>query len=444
MNRFLRTAYWTSFVYLLPALIVALATGRGMPFPAFVCLYFGLLVGLLPVAAPKLSRAKTAFALLGALIALAGLLPIYLYRCGIAHYVVYGVCLAAALLLCGLLKHRTTHSDFTAKFRFCVVLIVLCVAAMYIILLIGVTDQLVIPLKRENVKTAVEHAVPVAIMLLVTGVLLLRGLRDLQCAMNEKEFTKRQIRDVVIYASVVSAVFMASPLFLKGVAWLMNNAVIPAWRGFLKLLSKLLELLANKNPNFYHDTVAATAGPSEAAPTPPSYMFVDKDPEHYVIDESNETGFYNTLLYIFAAIAAAVLLAILIVEARKLIIRLRERISSRGRGYPNEIRESLDGEQSVQKTKKPRKHSADPRLRIRYLYREYLKLLGRAHVPLKPSDTCGEINESAERVLRTGEDELSELRGLYEQARYSEKDALNDGDASRMKALYDKVKKDRS
>ena len=37
-----------------------------------------------------------------------------------------------------------------------------------------------------------------------------------------------------------------------------------------------------------------------------------------------------------------------------------------------------------------------------------------------------------------------ELRGLYEQARYSEKDALNDGDASRMKALYDKVKKDRS
>lgn len=443
MNRFLRTAYWSAFVYLLLSLIAALSTGVGMPFPAFMCLYFGLLVGLIPGAAQKLKGKETLFGLLGILIALAGFAVLLLYKCGTAHLIIHGIGLAFAWIFVFLLKHRTTHFDFAAKFRFSVVFIIILIAAMYIALLIGITEELVIPLSRASVKQAVDHAVPIAIMMLVTGVLLLRGLRGMQGTMNEKEFNRRQLRDVLIYAAGVSAVFLINPYIYRGLVWLMNKVVLPALRGLGWLFNKLLELLANKNPNFGPSEVVQTPGPTESLPPLPEYGFTDKEPENYMIDEAGESTLYNTILYIFIAVAAAVLLAILIIELRNLIIKLKERASSRGKGYPNEIRESLAEEETESRAERPKKRSADPRLRIRYFYKEFLRLLHRDHVRLEPSDTCGNINDRAEKVMHRSADELREMRGIYEKARYRAEEPPTEEEAARMKAIYERLKNGR-
>ena len=69
MNRFLRTAYSTTLVYLYLTLFVVTFSGVSMPFPAFSCLYFGLLVCLLPGILRKLEGLEVLFTLLGAVTA---------------------------------------------------------------------------------------------------------------------------------------------------------------------------------------------------------------------------------------------------------------------------------------------------------------------------------------------------------------------------------------
>ena len=61
MNRFFRTAYATTLVYLLLTLFAVLIARVGMPFPAFSCLYFGLLLCLLPGALPHLNGKERLF-----------------------------------------------------------------------------------------------------------------------------------------------------------------------------------------------------------------------------------------------------------------------------------------------------------------------------------------------------------------------------------------------
>jgi hypothetical protein len=440
MNRFLRTAYSTSLVYFVLAFIAALSTGVGMPFPAFLCLYFALLIILLPNAVPKLKGRGALLILPGVLLALLGFLAVKLYRCPSAHYIVHGLGLIAAAIFLGALRHRTTHDDFEAKFRFSVIAVLAFVAVMYLILLFGSTEELVVPIKKEYVKQAVDHGVPIAIMLLVTGVLLLRGLRGLQGTMSEKDFNRRQLRDVLVYGSLVSVVFMINPYLYRGLRWFVNSVLHPAGQGVVWAFNKLLELLANKRMDpFEVPDVDTTPAPSEYVPAPQTDMFVDKEPEHYMIDDADEGTLYRTLLYIFIAVAAAILLTILIIELVKLIEKLRERAGGRGRGYPNEIREALGDEDTGNRAEKPKKRG-EPRIRIRYYYREFMRLLRREHVRIEASDTCGSINDRARKTRRGKEEELSEFRELYEKARYRAEEAPAEQDAARMKTLYEELK----
>ena len=443
MNRFLRTAFAASFAYFFLSLIPAIATGVGMPLPAFVCLYFGLLLILLPYCIPKLSKEAALFVTAGILLELLGFLPIRLYNCPNFHYIVHGIGAAFAAAFIGVMRHRTTHDDFSAKFRFSVVLIIGIISALVISMLFHVTEDLIVPIGRSNVWIAIEHGVPIAIMLLVTGVLLLRGLRGLQGTMNERDFNRRQLRDVLIYASLVSAVFLVNPYLYRVLRWIMVGVLRPAFRKLGVAFDEFLELIANKDPNFYDIPEAEeTPLPTEYAAPPQTDMFVDKEPEHYMIDDADEGSLYRTLLYIFAAVAAAVLLTILVIELVKLIKKLRERGGGRGRGYPNEITESLGEDDTGVRAAKPKKRG-EPRIRIRYYYREFLRLLRRAHVLLEPSDTCGNINDRAQTTIRKKDEELSEFRELYEKARYSAEEAPTEQDAARMKALYDDFKNKR-
>ena len=439
MNRFLRTAYSATFVYFILALIASLATGAGMPFLPFLCLYFGLLLGLLPYGAPKLSDKQPACAALGALLALLGFLPIRLEGGPLIHYIAHGLGLLAAGLFVHTLKHRTTHHDFAAKFRFSAVLLLAFIAYLYLSQLIGLTDESIFPVRKEHVTQALDHVVPLAIMLLMTGVLLLRGLRGLEGMTDEKAFNRRQLRDLLLYASIVGLVFLVNPFpyLYRGLAWLIGRGA----RSLVWAFNRLLDLLANKDPKFDPPTPEVTPEPSEDIPPPPSDMVTAQEPAQYKIDDAGEATLYTTILYIFLAVLAAALLAILIVEARKLIKKLRDRSGASSRGYPEEIRESLDDGDTAHKGAKPRRRSAAPRLRMRYLYGEFLRLLRRIPIRIEPADTCGEINEHAHKVMRAGERDLSEFRDLYELARYREAQAPTEQDAARMKRLLDRLKK---
>ena len=443
MNRVLRTEYSSSFAYLFLALIPALATGVGMPLPAFLCLYFGLLLFLLPCAVPKLSGREALFAFLGVLAELLGFLPIRLYGCPLIHYIAHALGVIAAGVFVGVMKHRTTHDDFSAKFRFSVVFILVFVGVMYLSLLIGITEEFVVPISRANIKTAVEHAIPIAILLLVTGVLLLRGLRGLDGTVNERDFNRRQLRDVLVFAAGVSTVLLINPLLYRGLVWVMNNVVVAGANRLAWAFNKLLEFIASKGPKLNEQPVViATENASEYVPPPQSGMMTEQEPESYMIDDAGEKVLYKSLLYIFLAIAAAVLLVILIIELVKLIKKLRRRGGGRGRGYPNEIREALDDD-APKKADKPKKRG-EPRIRIRYYYREFMRYMRRIPITIRPSDTCGDINESAEASLRVNEEELSEFRDIYEQARYSAESVPTEQDAARMKTLYERLRNKRA
>ena len=444
MNRLLRTAYSTTLAYLFIAIIPALAAGTGMPFPAFVCLYFGVLVFLLPHAAPKLAGKEALFKLLGVLLALIGFVPILLYRRPLVHFIAYGAAVLFAGLFTETLKHRTTHDDFAAKFRFSVFLILGVIAAMYLSQIIGIAEEFVVPISRANIKQAVEHTVPIAIMLLVTGVLLLRGLRALDGTVNERDFNRRQLRDAFVYAALVSFFFMINPFFYKGLAWVMNKLVVAGFDRLAQAFGKLLDLIAGLGPKLNEQPlVVASPEPAPEGGLPPAPLATPVPVTDYKIDDAGEKYLYKTLLYIFIGIAAAVLLTILVIELVKLIKKLRKKGGSRGRGYPNEIREALDDDDAGKKADKPKKRG-EPRTRIRYYYREFLRILRRVPVLVHPSDTCGEINENAKTALRVDEEELSEFREIYEHARYSTEPAPTEQDAARMKTLYEGLKNRRS
>jgi|GEM_PF-2569908 len=441
MNRFLRTAYATTFVYLFLSLFAALMTGVGMPFSAPLCLYFGLLLILLPGAMPALRDKGTLLRLLGVLLALLGFLPLWLRGCSAAHGVAHGLGILAAGAFVPILRHRTTHSDFAAKFRFSILLLLVLIAYMYLSLLVGITEEAIVPIARGHVSQALDHLVPIFILLLMTGVLLLRGLRGLQGTLDERAFNRRQLRDLLLYASLVGVAFVFDPLprLFRGLSWLLGRG----GRWLVWAFGRLLDLLANKEPKFDPPKPEATPDPAEDYPPPPVETVTEQEPAHYKLDEAGETTLYKTILYIFLAAAAAVLLAILILEVRKLIRRIRDRGGAAGRGYPNEIRESLDGEDPAKRGRRPKRRSPLPRLRIRYLYGAFLRFLRRVPLRIEPCDTCGRINERAGRVMHLDRGDLSEFREIYEQARYCEGRAPSEQDAARMKKLFDRLKRGR-
>ncbi len=442
MNRFFRTAYAATFVYLFLALIAGLFTGVSVPFLSFLCLYFGLLLALLPCGMPKLQGREAVFVLLGVPLALLGFLPIHLYGGTILSYVAHGLGVLGTALFCHTLKHRTTHGDFAAKFRFSAVLILVLIAYLYLSLLVGVTAEDILPVRKAYVSQALDHVVPIAIMLLVTGVLLLRGLRGLEGVTDERAFNRRQLRDVLLYGSMVGVIFVLDPFpyLYRGVAWCIGRVA----RRFVWAFNGLLDLLANKEPRFDPPTPEATSDPSDYILPPPSHQVTEREPEQYKINEVGETTLYRTILYIFLLALAAVLLVILIVEVRKLIQKLRDRGASRSRGYPNEIRESLDEGPADRRAAKPKKYSGDPRMRMRYLYGEFLHLLSRVPIHIAPGDTCGQIHERARRVMHVNGRDLEAFQALYELARYRESEAPTSQDAARMKTLFARLKKGRS
>ena len=526
MTRFFRTVYAVALSSLLLTLISALVTGVHMPFSAFACLLFGLLLVMLPNVLQKWVDRGTLFTLLGAAAALLGFLPILLLHGPVSQYIFYAASLAAAAILLLLLRHNTTHNNFKARFGF-VTVVVLCVLAYFILStswLVPSKDSVYSKpiLDPDRVKLALNDIIPYVIVHLAAGVLCLRGLRAQHGNVDEKRFQRRQLRDAMIFITVVSTVFVAAP-YLKTIwDYLLNTAIAP----FLRMIARVIEAVFAGATKPGEQPMSSAPVPTEApttavpeitqplgTPSPvsePAFSQETPPPAHLKSDTILR-------LVLTSLIFAAVILIVSIV-----LVKLLRRLKRDDRSYPNESCEALPKTEEPKKEAKPAKHSADPRKRMRYLYADYLKRLRRISAQRKspasgPDDpasqalntdywgetsnsgyswtkanmtalpaqsssfgniktrdegiereaaatvmkwfdrrarqkknvgiskifktnTCGEIESSAEALLRAEKSDLNDFTKLYEQARYRMQQDPTEADASRMKAAYDRVK----
>ena len=437
MNRFFRTAYSTTLVCLCLTLFTVLITKVRMPFLAFSCLYFGLLISLLPAITQRLTGKDRLFYVIGAIAAMLGFLPLALRNCPAAHWVVHFLGIAAAASFLYLLRYRTTHSDFLAKYQFAAILLLILIGLVYLAMLTGIYTDGETSARSETLRLAMNNIVPYAIMLLVTGVLLLRGLRAQEGIVDEQAFNRRQLRDTLIFAVIVTLVFAVDPFVYlqKAVLFLFNDVLRPAGNFIVQLLAWLLKQISvPKQP------VQNTVPPEEHSEWNPVPIVEpgETEKEHYYIEDYDLT---RIIAYIFVAAAVLILLWILVRQIRKLIFNLRARSQKREGGYPSEIREALSPEEGTRRADRPKKRSSDPRERIRYLYGDFLRYLKKLRVKFDKTNTCGEIRLGAEIYSKDDPSALADLTVLYEQARYRLKEAPTEADARVMKDLLDRIKK---
>ena len=435
MNRFFRTAFSTTLVCLLLTLLTVLATGVRMPFPAFSCLYFGLLISLLPRASRNLAGKELLFYLLGAGIALLGVLPLVLWHCPPGHFVIHLLEIAAAAVFVRILRHRTTHGFFMTKYRFTAVALLILIGFIYLAVLTGVYSDGEASERVRLLNLAMNNVIPYAIVLLVTGVLLLRGLRAEEGTVDEQSFNRRQLRDTLIFAVLVTVVFAVDPFVYlqKALLFLVSDVLRPAGSWLLTAIVALMKAVSVQRPE-------QSTLPTEEVPDAeqmPIIEATEAEPERYFVEASDLA---RSIAYILIAIAATVLIWILAREIGKLIRKLRERDRKYGSGYPHEIRENIPQEARRRKEKQ-RKRSADPRERMRWMYGEFLDHLKKRRVEVGRTDTCGEILDRAKGRAAAGSPVLTEFTNLYEQARYQLEEPPTDADARSMKDLLDKIRK---
>ena len=337
MNRFFRTVYSATLVYLCLALFGVLITGIRMPFPAFSCLYFGLLLFLLPGISQRLIGKERLCHVIGAVTAVLGFLPIAFLHCPMIHWLIHLLGIAAAGVFLSSLRHATTHSFFMANFRFSVASLLILIGFVCLVMLTDIRQDGRAPVRSEAVNLAVSSVVPWAIVLLASGVLLLRGLRAQPGSADEQAFNRRQLRDTLIFAILVTLVFAADPFVWleKALFFLFSEVLRPSARFLAGYLYSFLRLISFwKEPAEDPLTTEETV---EQRPVPTAEP-AEVETEHYLV-EGNDLSL--TLAYIFTAAAVLILLYILALQILKLVRNLRERSRSRGSGYPSETRETL-------------------------------------------------------------------------------------------------------
>ena len=93
--------------------------------------------------------------------------------------------------------------------------------------------------RSETLRQAISGTVPYAIILLTSGTLLLRGLRAQLGIAEEQAFNRRQLRDVLIFAVLVTLVFAVDPFVYlkKALSFLLDEVLRPSVRALRQLLA---------------------------------------------------------------------------------------------------------------------------------------------------------------------------------------------------------------
>lgn len=427
MNRFLRVAYITCFLYTLSGLGLEGFTGLEFPIFCFVALYAGLLVFMLQGVIPTLEKFRLLLQICGVMITICGFLPLIHHSLG--FIIVYLLNAAITFVLAVKLNYNSIHRDFAAKFKFSIIVMMLIFAVALI--LSGGTDTFI---NQEHMRNATQHAVPCFIVTLAMGVLLLRGLRAVIGIVDERQFNKRQLIDTIIFfaACIVFWATDALNLITRGLEWMLSTIIMPIINQIAYWLSSLFDLMVNQNP-----LPMGTDAPVTPAPT---YDIELTPPPEGVIDPSNNGStqvdfeFFKYMVMIAAALLVIVILWIIVT---KLLKRGKHGSSI---GYPNETREDL-GIMLDDRTERPiSRFNRNPRMRIRYLYQEFMRHLSLGGVSIEKSDTCADIEKRSRIAIFSKQDEIAEFSDVYRKARYDmDTEPVND-DAERAKRLYNSIR----
>lgn len=429
MNRFFQTAYYTIYIYLYLAIFLGIASGAEMPLPAFLCLFFGLFIAMLPEVFDGQLGRKPLYISLGLLVALMGFLPIHLASGIRMQYIGYGIGLIAALLLYYFQRQQTSYYHFMSIFKRTVIIASILIVLVLLFLLQIFIDAQIITFGREELKILFNSIVPVIIMLLAVGVLHLRALRSLRGGINRDAFRRRQLRDVLLFIALVTIVYAFDPLsFLaRGAMWIYEVALLPLLSLIAKAFPKHIpdwfdfwQYREQNMPENTEDFGAAQMAPQETAP-----------PSEVVSDVVESSGNFQ---YIFVVIL--ILIAVLV---NYLLLRKKKTQRASG-GYPSETIETIE-EEEIETQPTVKRRSLDPRIRIRYNYREFLKYLNRIRVPIADTDTTGEIEKKSTYTFPAAAETLEALSTLYDRARYHQSEVPSSSDAEKMHELVKSIKR---
>lgn len=432
MNRFLRISFIAGMAYTLVSLFTGSITGVMYPFGCYAMLWLGTLIFMLGVIIPKLNRYDILLKLLGVVIEASGFIFIIINKCTPAYYVIHSIMLIGSVLLAVLLKHNTIHRDFAAKFKFSVIALLLLFCLMG--LMTGGSENVFF--NMDYTVAAMINSIPSFIISIVMGILLLRGLRAAAGIVDETEFNKRQLRDTVMFfGGCVLVIVTGLPgLLVRLVELIAKTLINPMLLWFQKLMYNFVELLANKNPPYLPNNQGVVENTQNAVDiTPmPTTGIAQPNTAAQVEDKSNEM--IKILLILFAVIIGAVILYVVI---SKLFKRGKRAVSF---GYPYEESETI--EDDGERREKPiSRHSRLPRQRIRYYYYNFLRHIHRKGGKFRRSDTCEQVADIAEGLVKGHTQELKEFSGVYRKARYNFNEEPTSEDAKRVKQLLDSLSK---
>lgn len=435
MNRFLRTAYSTIYVYLFLTLFMVTVTGADMPFPAFLFLFFGLMVALLPEIYESLPGNRTLWASLGLLLALPGFWAVRFSQGSLLHYILYGLGLLAGMIFLHLRRYPISYLRFRDAFRRSVLAAAVLILYDLLVIAPAVLDKKLFSFSFERFIGAVDNLAPLIILLLVVGVLHLRGLRSEQIGMERKALRRRQLRDLLLFVTVVIIVYIFNPLvyIIKGGKHLWNKGLLPLLTWISGALSSLFSSLFSFQRPPTDNIIKETLDYNSSLPggdLPPGEMVPTEAVEEVV---SEGIDLYMLLVGIWLTVSLCILLYFLIFKKRT--VKRKTNL-----GYPNETVEMLEEEEEEEQAPLPKKRSADPRLRIRYQYQSFLKYLRKISVQVKHTDTSGEIGESAKEGIRAEAESIDAFTEIYNRARYQQNEEVSAADAESMKRLLEDMK----
>lgn len=434
MNRFLRISFIAGMAYTLVSLLVGSITGVMYPFGCYAMIWLGTLIFMLGAIIPKLNRYDILFKISGIIIEAAGFIFIIINKCIPAYYVIHAIMLIGSVLLAVFLKHNTIHRDFAAKFKFSVIALLLLFCLMG--LMTGGSENVFF--NMDFTVAAMINSIPSFIISIVMGILLLRGLRAAVGIVDETEFNRRQLRDTVMFfGGCVLVIVTGLPGLLVRLTELIAKTLInPMLLWCEKLLYNLVELLANKKPQYLPNNQGVVESTPNAVDITPMPTMGTTQPNTAAPVEDKSNEMIKILLILFAIIIGAVILYIVI---SKLFKRGKRVVSF---GYPYEESETI--EDNGKRREKPiSRHSRLPRQKIRYYYYTFLRHIHSKGGELKRSDTCEQVADTADKLAKGHTQELMEFSNFYRKARYSFSEEPTSEDAKQAKRLLDSLNKQR-
>lgn len=429
MNKFLRISFVTGFIATLLSLLIQSITGCAYPIWCYIAIYTGTLLFMLNRIVPSLEAKRPLLQAGGIVFALLGNLLLLTYP--VSHFIcnLLMTCLSFSLVF--ILKYNTIHRDFASKFKFS--LVVFTVIYIVFALFSGETGYNLF--NGEFVKQAISNSIPFLVITLAMGVLLLRGLRASSAVVSEKEFNRRQLRDTLIFFG--ACVLVWGTRLLKGIEllakFLFADIIIPLLKHISDLLSKVEEALVNHNP--------VTSTPSPVKPTPYPTTELTPIPEltpsatltpGQVVD--NSENMLETLMYIVLGIAVAFVLFIILTKL------LKQGGRGRDMGYPNETSEDIGEIEQKPKEKPLSRRVREPRLRLRFIYSEFMTYVKRKGGQIMPSDTCSDIESNAKAITYNKQDDVTALSEAYRKARYNLNSEVTAEDVKEAKKHLNSIK----